>query len=45
MWKDISNPEKANLKWTVEFTSPDSFVVTEIKNNKTTFANTYHREK
>jgi hypothetical protein len=45
MWKDISNPEKANLKWTVEFTSPDSFVVTEIKNNKTTFANTFHREK
>jgi hypothetical protein len=45
MGKDIPNPEKANLKWTVEFTSPDSFVVTEIKNNKTTFANTYHREK
>jgi hypothetical protein len=45
MWRDIANPEKANLKWTVEFTSPDSFVVTEIKNNKTTFANTYHREK
>jgi hypothetical protein len=45
MWRDIANPENANLKWTVEFKSPDSFVVTEIKNNKTTFANTYHREK
>jgi hypothetical protein len=45
MWKDIANPEKATLKWRVEFKSPDSFLLTEIKNNKTTFTNILHREK
>jgi hypothetical protein len=44
-WKDVTNPEKANLKWIVEFKSPDSFVLTEIKNNQMGKSYTYTKAK
>jgi AAA+ superfamily predicted ATPase len=43
--EDISNPEKAIFKWTFELPSPDLFIWTNIKNNKTTGTYTFHREK
>jgi hypothetical protein len=43
--EDISNPEKANLKWTFELKSPDLMVWSNIVNNKTTGTYTFHREK
>jgi hypothetical protein len=43
--EDISNPEKATLKWTFELTSPDVMVWSNIVNNKTTGTYTFHREK
>lgn len=42
--EDISNPEKAIYKWTFELPSPDLFIWTNIKNNKTTGTYTFHRE-
>jgi hypothetical protein len=44
-WKDVTNPKKANLKWIVEFKSPDSFVLTEIKNNQMDKSYTYTKAK
>ena len=43
--EDISNPEKAIYKWTFELPSPDLFIWTTIKNNKTTGTYTFYREK
>ncbi len=43
--QDISNPEKAIYKWTFELASPDLFIWTNLKNNKTTGTYTFHREK
>jgi hypothetical protein len=45
LWKDVTNPEKANLKWIVKFKSPDSFVITEIRNNIEGKPHTYLRTK
>ncbi len=42
---DISNFEKASYKIEGEFKSPDMFVETTIKNNKTTLIETYTRIK
>ena len=43
--EDISNPEKATLKWTIELTSPDVMVWSNIVNNKSTGTYTFHRIK
>jgi hypothetical protein len=42
---DVSNPEKANFKWTFELKSPDLIVWSNIVNNKTAGIYTFHREK
>ncbi len=34
LFKDISNPENAILKWRFEFKAPDTIVQTAFKNNK-----------
>jgi hypothetical protein len=34
LFQDISNPENANLKWEIEFTSPDKIIQTALQNNK-----------
>jgi len=44
-FSDISNFEKASYKIEGEFKSPDMFVETTIKNNKTTLIETYTRIK
>jgi hypothetical protein len=41
LWKDIAEPEKASLKWVIEFKTPDSFVITEIKDNMKGKPHTY----
>lgn len=43
--KDVSDYEKASYKIEGEFKSPDMFVETTIKNNKTTKIETYTRVK
>jgi hypothetical protein len=43
--EDISNPEKANLKWTFELTSPEVMIWSNIVNNKITGTYTFHRGK
>ncbi len=43
LWKDIADPDKADFKWAIEFTNPDSFVITEIQNNKKGDPHTYIR--
>jgi hypothetical protein len=43
--EDVSNPEKANFKWTFELKSLDLIVWSNIVNNKTTGTYTFHREK
>ena len=43
--EDVSNPEKATLKWTFELKSPDLMVWSNIVNSKTTGTYTFHREK
>lgn len=45
LWKDIADPENADLKWIVEFKTPDSFVITEIRNKKMREPYTYIRAK
>lgn len=45
LWKDKADPDKADFKWVIEFTNPDSFVITQIKNNKKGVPYTYLREK
>jgi hypothetical protein len=45
LFSDISNFEKASYKIEGEFKSPDMFVETTIKNNKTTLIETYTRIK
>jgi hypothetical protein len=45
LFEDISNPDKAILKWIFELPSSDLFVWTSLKNNKTTGTYTFHREK
>jgi hypothetical protein len=45
LWKDIADPEKADFKWAIEFINSDSFVITQIKNNKKGEPYTYLREK
>jgi hypothetical protein len=42
--EDMSNPEKAKLKWTFELPSPNLLVWTNIVNNKKTGTYTFHRE-
>ena len=44
-FKDISNPENAASKTKVEFKSPDTFIETELKNNKVVGAYTFKRVK
>ncbi|MCX6173643.1 MAG: hypothetical protein NTZ27_02700 [Ignavibacteriales bacterium] len=44
-FSDISNFEKASYKIEGEFISPDMFVETTIRNNKTTLIETYTRIK
>ena len=43
--EDVSNYEKANLKWEFEFKSPDLLIWTEIVNNKAANAYTFNRDK
>ena len=45
LFEDVSNPEKAILKWTFELPSPDILVWTNIKDNKPTNTYIFHREK
>lgn len=45
LWKDIAEPEKASLKWVIEFKTPDSFVITEIKDNMKGKPHTYKQVK
>jgi len=44
-FEDISNPEKASLKWEDEFKSPDMFVHKTIIDNIIVHTATYIREK
>lgn len=44
-FKDISNPGTPDLKWKIEFKSPDMWVVETIKDNKTIAVNTLLRVK
>ena len=44
-FSDISNPEKAPLKWEDEFKSPDMYFHKTIVNNKTVKTDTYTRVK
>ena len=41
----IANPEKAPMKWDVEFKSPDVFIQTMTMNNKIVQVTTFKREK
>jgi hypothetical protein len=41
----IANPEKAPIKWDIEFKSPDLFVQTMTKDNKIVQVMTFKREK
>jgi hypothetical protein len=41
----IANPEKAPLKWDIEFKSPDLFIQTLTENNKIVQVMTFKREK
>ncbi len=43
--EDISNPEKAYLKWTFEFKSPNLMIWTQMINGKIIGIYTFHREK
>jgi hypothetical protein len=43
--QDISNPDKAILKYKIEFKSPDMFVETVIQNGKAISTMTFNREK
>jgi hypothetical protein len=45
LWKDLADPDKADFKWDIEFTNPDSFVITEIRNNIKGEPHTYLRAK
>jgi hypothetical protein len=45
LFQDISNPEKAALKWKYEFKSPDLAIATYIENNKVVSVDTYNRVK
>jgi len=45
LWKDKADPDKADFKWAIEFTNPDSFVITEIRNNIKGELHTYTRVK
>jgi len=42
-FKYLSNPDVSVLKWEIEFTSPDIWVVTSIEDNKTVGIDTLHR--
>ena len=42
---DISNPEKAVLKWKFELITPNSMVWYNLKNNKITGTYTFYREE
>ena len=42
---DISNPDKAILKWEFELVTPNSMVWYNLKNNKITGTYTFYREK
>jgi len=44
-FNDISNPDMASTKWEVEFKSPDIFIQTTIKNNKSVKIDTFTRVK
>jgi hypothetical protein len=43
--EDISNPDKAKLKWIFEFKTPDLLIWTFIKNNEVVYVDTYNRVK
>lgn len=45
LWKDMADPDNADIKWAIEFTNPDSFVITEIRNNLKGEPHTYLRAK
>lgn len=45
LFKDISNPENATIKWKMEFKSPDIFTQTSIQNHKIVEVSTFNREK
>jgi hypothetical protein len=44
-FSDISNPEKASIRWEGEFESPDMYIETTIINNKPIKIETYTRVK
>ena len=44
-FSDVSNPDKAPLKWEVEIKSPDMFIQTTIVNNNSVKTDTYTRVK
>ena len=45
LWKDKADPDSADIKWAIEFTDPDSFVITEIRNNMKGDPHTYSRAR
>jgi hypothetical protein len=45
LWKDMADPDNADFKWAIEFTNPDSFVITEIRNKIKGEPHTYLRAK
>ena len=45
LWKDIAELERAEFKWVIEFINPDSFVITEIRNNIKGEPHTYTKVK
>ena len=45
LWKDMADPDNADFKWAIEFLNPNSFVITEIRNNIMGGPHTYTRVK
>jgi hypothetical protein len=45
MFEDLSNPDKASMKWSFEFKSPDSITWTDNENNKVISVYTLNRVK
>ena len=43
--EDITNPETARWKWSIEFKTADLFVLTETINNKFSYTRTFSKQK
>jgi hypothetical protein len=41
---DISHPETASWKWSIEFKTSDLFILTETVNSKITFIRTFNKQ-